>query len=92
MQEGSLARRDWIGDRTDKTYYWRLYNALVEQGILQVDGKLRVFTQNYAFASTSAAGAVVNGRSTAGPKAWKIVGTGQSYKEWEAETLSNIES
>jgi len=61
---------------------------LVEQGILVDQGKHKVFTQSYAFPSTSAAGAVCNGRSTAGPIAWKVKGTKKTYKDWEAETLA----
>ena len=88
VQEGSAARNEWTGDTTDKTSYWKLFNELVEQGILKPAGRSRVFAANYAFTSTSAAGAVVNGRSTRGPTEWKLKGTGQTYKEWEAEQLS----
>lgn len=88
VQRGSLARASYIGDRSNKSYYWRYYDKLVEQGILSEQGKHKVFTQSYAFPSTSAAGAVCNGRSTAGPLAWKVKGTGQTYKDWEAANLS----
>lgn len=88
IQKGSLARGTYIGDRSDKSYYWRHYDALVEQGILADQGPLKIFTQSYAFASTSAAGAVCNGRSTAGPSAWRVIGTGQTYKDWEAASLA----
>lgn len=88
VQKGSLARASYIGDRSDKSYYWKLYDQLVEKGILVEQGKHKIFTQSYAFASTSAAGAVCNGRSTAGPLAWKVKGTQQTYKEWEAANLS----
>ena len=88
IQKGSLVRAEYIGDRSEKSYYWRHYDKLVEQGILVDQGKHKVFTQSYAFPSTSAAGAVCNGRSTAGPTAWKVKGTKKTYKEWEAETLA----
>lgn len=88
VQKGSLARSSFIGDRSEKSYYWKHYDKLVEQGILVDQGKNRVFTQSYAFPSTSAAGAVCNGRSTAGPIAWKVKGTGQTYKDWEAANLA----
>ncbi len=88
VQAGSDARKEWIGDTTDKTSYWKLHGELVDRGILQPNGSNRRFTQNYAFSSTSAAGAVVNGRSTAGPITWKLEGTRKTYKEWEAEQLS----
>ncbi|WP_201258031.1 GIY-YIG nuclease family protein [Syntrophotalea acetylenivorans] len=88
VQKGSLARATYIGDRSEKSYYWKHHDKLVEQGILVDHGKHKVFTQSYAFPSTSAAGAVCNGRSTAGPIAWKVKGTKQTYKEWEAATLA----
>ncbi len=88
VQKGSLARATYIGDRSEKSYYWRHRDKLVEQGILVDQGKHKIFTKSYAFPSTSAAGAVCNGRSTAGPIAWKVKGTKKTYKEWEAETLA----
>jgi len=88
VQKGSLARIDYIGDRAEKSHYWKLYDRLIEQGILADEGKHRVFTKSYAFSSTSAAGAICNGRSTAGPIAWKVKGTKMTYKEWEANNLS----
>jgi len=87
VQKGSLARSTYIGDRSEKSYYWKHHDKLVEQGILIDQGKHKIFTKSYAFPSTSAAGAVCNGRSTAGPIAWKVKGTGQTYKEWEAANL-----
>jgi hypothetical protein len=89
VQKGSLARATYIGDRSDKSYYWMHHDKLVELGILVDHGKNKVFTQSYAFTSPSAAGAVCNGRSTAGPTAWKIKGTKQTYKQWEAERLAD---
>ncbi len=88
VQKGSLARGEYIGDRSEKSYYWKLYDKLVDQQILVDQGKHKVFSQSYAFPSTSAAGAVCNGRSTAGPLAWKVKGTGQTYKDWEAASLA----
>lgn len=87
VQKGSFARAAYIGDRSEKSYYWKYYDQLVNQGILVDQGNHKVFTQSYAFPSTSAAGAVCNGRSTAGPIAWKVKGSKKTYKEWEAETL-----
>ena len=84
---GSQARSDWAGDKTEKTYYWRLFNELVDQGVLVDAGPHRIFAMDYAFSSTSAAGAVVNGRSTRGPTEWKMKGSGKTYKDWEAEQL-----
>lgn len=88
VQKGSLARGTYIGDRSEKSYYWKHHDKLVEQGILVGEGKHKIFTASYGFTSTSAAGAVCNGRSTSGPLAWKVKGTGQTYKDWEAANLA----
>lgn len=88
VEAGSMARKAWVGTREDKTSYWKLFDELVEQGVLIDQGTHRIFQANYAFSSTSAAGAVVNGRSTAGPLAWKLKGTDKTYRDWEAEKLS----
>ncbi|MDH3354388.1 MAG: GIY-YIG nuclease family protein [Chromatiales bacterium] len=88
VQKGSLARSEYIGERSDRYSYWKLYDKLVDQGILIQEEDHKVFTASYAFSSTSAAGAVCNGRSTAGPVAWKVRGKSQTYKDWEAESLA----
>ena len=90
VQQGSLARGEYIGERSDRYSYWKQYDKLVEQGILADKGGHKFFTVSYAFSSTSAAGAVCNGRSTAGPIAWKVKGTRQTYKEWEAASLADV--
>jgi len=88
VQKGSLARSRYIGDRSEKSHYWKYYDKLVEQGVLVDQGKLKVFTKNYAFSSTSAAGAVCTGRTTAGPTEWKVKNSGQTYRDWEAARLA----
>jgi hypothetical protein len=90
VQKGSLARSQYVGDRSEKSYYWKLYDQLVASGVLVDQGQHKVFTKSYAFSSTSAAGAVCNGRTTAGPLAWRVVGTKQTYKEWEAASLADV--
>jgi len=90
VQQGSLARGEFIGERSDRYSYWKQYDKLVDQGILADKGDHKVFMVSYAFSSTSAAGAVCNGRSTSGPIAWKVKGTRQTYKEWEAASLADV--
>ena len=87
VQAGSGARLTWIADRSEKNFYWKTHDKLVEQGVLKPAGEHNTFTENYAFSSASVAGSVVNGRSTPGPVPLKVVGTGQTYKDWEAENL-----
>ena len=72
VEAGSRAREDWVGSTTKNSTYGRLYQQLVAQGIItDVKGE-RVFAENYAFKSVSAAASVVTGRPTAGPRAWHM--------------------
>lgn len=87
VKEGSQARAEWMGSTKEKTHYFKLHRELIDNGVLTAQGINRVFASDYAFSSTSAAGAVVNGRSTAGPREWKVQGTGQLFKDWEAESI-----
>ena len=88
--KGSMARDEWRGDTTEKTYYWKLFQELVASKVLRNNGDHNVFTENYAFTSTSAAGAVVTGRSCKGPREWKLKVDGRSYGEWEADQLKEV--
>ena len=85
VEAGSTARHDWIGPESHT--YRGLFEELVKTGVLVEDGLLRRFAQSYAFSSPSAAGAAVTGRSCAGPLAWKIRGTGETYRDWEQRNL-----
>ncbi len=84
---GSVARKNWVGDTRAKTHYFILHAKLVKSGVLVQNDTHSVFSEDYAFSSPSAAGAVVNGRSTSGPREWKLKGTNKTYAEWEAEQL-----
>jgi len=86
VQEGSVGRTKWIG--VDHNYK-KLFDEVIETGAYVRDGAGRRFVKSYAFSSPSAAGAVLNGRATAGPVAWVLAtNPGKTYKEWEAEQLS----
>lgn len=69
------------------------YRALRER--LLVDGslvagssdELLAFATDVVLASPSAAAAIVAGRSASGPIEWKVVETGQAYRDWRAATL-----
>lgn len=84
--KGSTARKQGIAA-------WTSYRALRDQ--LVADGKLidgpdpgfLVFTEDVPFSSTSAAAAVIYGGNQQGPIAWKIKGTGQTYRSWSDERL-----
>lgn len=89
VQKGSKARKEWIGK--EETSYWRQFNELRSKGVISEENGFMVFTENYSFSSTSAAGAVITGRATAGPVSWKEVKTGKTYKEWEQANLENLD-
>ncbi len=84
---GSKASYSWKGKGTEASSYARLFDELVSTGILIEDNGLRVFSENYAFKSPSAAAGVVNGRPANGTIEWKIQGSGKTYKEWEVDKL-----
>jgi hypothetical protein len=92
VQKGSTAKREWT-EMSNK--YLPLHAELVKSGILaqHSDGKLLVFTENYAFTSPSPAASVINACSMNGPKSWKVKGQKTTYQEWEQEQLNkNIKS
>ncbi|MGZ9810359.1 GIY-YIG nuclease family protein [Pseudoroseicyclus sp. H15] len=82
---GSQARHEWVGIPSG---YQTLYAELVDQGVLGPQtGDKRLFLDNYAFSSPSAAAAVILGRAANGTTEWKAKGTSQTYKAWEAAQL-----
>lgn len=89
VQAGSQARREWVG--AGDHAYRSLFEELVRTGVLVEQGTHRVFAQSYAFSSTSAAGAMVTGRSCNGPEAWLVRGSGQTYHAWEQARLHATE-
>ena len=90
VQAGSLARNEWVGDRAHNTNYHKLHDELCANGVLECDGQHRRFTRDYAFSSPSAAGAVVNGRSTNGRTAWKLRDGKRTYAQWEDDQLAKV--
>ena len=87
VDSGSLARAQWSGQGSEDSGYAQLHAELLRMGVLVPQGDHAVFSQSYAFKSTSAAAAVVNGRPANGTVEWRVVGSGQTYKAWEAEQL-----
>ncbi|MCF1451333.1 GIY-YIG nuclease family protein [Agrobacterium vitis] len=87
VEAGSMARKEWVGDKAYNEHYWRLFDDLVQNGTLEDCITHRKFKENFAFTSTSAAGAIVTGRSTAGPREWKVVNSDKTYRDWEIDTL-----
>ena len=87
--KGSTARLKWEGKGTWDCTYSGLHEELRRTDVLVENGNNCVFAKNYAFRSTSAAAAVVHGRPANGTIEWKVVGTGQTYKAWEAGQLGS---
>lgn len=85
--KGSVGRKEWGGTLSHN--YRQLFEKMVEKGILIIEGAHAVFSENYAFSSPSAAGAMLNGRATNGPASWILKGTRKTYKDWEAEQLAS---
>ncbi|MDB5691703.1 MAG: uncharacterized protein JWO81_766 [Alphaproteobacteria bacterium] len=88
VEAGSTARSRWAG--LPHHNYASLHPELVRAGVLELQGDHCVFTQNYAFSSPSAAAAVIFGRSASGPQAWRLEGTGMTYRDWEARQLGGV--
>jgi hypothetical protein len=88
VQPESRGRSTWIGVSHN---YQKLFDELVESGVYVIEGKNRKFSSAYAFSSPSAAGAVLNGRATAGPISWVLASDhDKTYKDWEADQLRTI--
>jgi len=87
VEAGSEARKKWGG--TPEHNYRKLYNKVLQQGVLSLENEKMVFTEDYSFTSPSAAGAVILGRSVNGPANWKIKGTETTYRQWEEQEIAN---
>jgi len=87
VEAGSLARAHWSGQGTEDSGYAQLHAELLRMGVLVPQGDHAVFSTSYAFKSTSAAAAIVNGRPANGTLEWRVEGSAKTYKAWEAEQL-----
>lgn len=67
--------------------YGELKDGLIARGILRptAGGKLFEFAEPYSFKSPSAAAAVVLDRNANGRLEWKLVGSRQTYHEWQEQ-------
>lgn len=80
VQAGSRAR-PWI-TRNSGQASERLQDELVASGVLVAQGGYLVFVHDQIFSSTSSAAAVILGRSSRGPKEWRISGTSITHSQW----------
>ena len=83
---GSDCRPSWEGVETN---YVQIFNTLFETGKIQrLEGGLKArFTEDVAFASPSAAAAVVLGRSANGRLEWRVENAATTYGEWQNSQL-----
>lgn len=90
---GSLANPEWMTSSTAQSGYAKRHGLLIKQGKLVPDpsGKLR-FTEDTAFASPSAASAVILGRNDNGRTSWRIKGNGITYAEWQEQLVAEAEA
>jgi hypothetical protein len=88
VEAASMARRQWESPTTANTAYAQLHATLLKNGVLRENGSHCVFTANCAFASTSAAAAVVLGRPSNGTLEWHRADGSGTYKQWEAAQLA----
>jgi len=79
---GSRARSSWTGSGQT---YGRLYERLRATGTFSVEDGAVVFAADHAFASPSAAAAVVSGRNANGRVTWRDTITGQTFAQWQEQ-------
>lgn len=70
--------------------YSSLRDQLIKEGRLAAtaDVQLLEFKDDVSFSSASAAAAVITNRNTNGRTAWKLIGTGQTLKDWQDAQIS----
>jgi hypothetical protein len=79
---GSTARRHGTG-----TFPAGYQASLSRSGAWSTVPHPSWFNEDVAFASPSAAAAIVAARSASGPREWRLRGSGQCYRDWRAERL-----
>lgn len=92
VQAGSTARKSSLDGVSHNSGYRKLFEKLIEKGVLVDCADHWQFSADYKFSSTSAAGAIVTGRATAGPREWKLIGSSKTYRDWENEMVAKVNS
>ncbi|KQS67561.1 endonuclease [Rhizobium sp. Leaf371] len=72
--------------------YGALRQQLLKEGRLVItdDPRFVEFAEDVAFASPSAAAAVIKNRNTNGRTSWKLANSGQSLKDWQDASLEKV--
>jgi hypothetical protein len=84
---GSMARQSGTASWTS---YKGLRDKLIADGKLVDSGQPNIvkFAENVPFESPSAAAAVVYAGNQNGRMAWRVKGTGQTYKDWQDSQIA----
>lgn len=97
-RNGFLVQEGSRGNATDRPSISKIVKdrrkRLLDDGIVEKDGKDLIFQKDYEFQSPSAAASALYGGSANGRTAWKLITEGEpgkSLKEIEAEQLEEIE-
>ena len=86
VKAGSSAAREW-SSRSDHSYSRRHARLMKSQKLVPgAKGRLE-FTEDVAFASPSAASAVILGRPDNGRTSWKVRGSNLTYRDWQSEQV-----
>jgi len=90
--EGSEALKDAGYQSTNS--YGELKQELIAKGVLgaSAEDKFYKFARPYAFKSPSAAAAVVLDRNANGRSEWKVVGSTQTYHQWQKDKAQAVEA
>ncbi|WP_156366614.1 GIY-YIG nuclease family protein [Microbacterium sp. No. 7] len=85
--EGSIARANWISTSRHRGYQQQ-HTTLIADGTLRTEDRgLARFTQDVVFSSSSAAAAVVAGRSANGRTSWVDPVSGINFGEWQSRGI-----
>lgn len=85
---GSQARHTWIGNASHNRSYAKLFEELLNTGVMIGADGHAIFSEDYAFSSPSAASAVIAGRADNGRTSWRNEKTGQTFADWEEAQLN----
>ena len=91
VRAGSLAASEW-SSKSEHSYS-RLHARLIKSQKLVLGAKGRFeFAEDVAFASPSAASAVILGRPDNGRSSWKVRDSNLTYGEWQSEQVGKSAS
>jgi hypothetical protein len=87
VEAGSIIRAAWVGKERFSLGYQKVHSDILASGLAREQDGAAVLLQDVAFASPSAAAAVVSGRSANGRISWVHVPTGVTFAQWEESQL-----